>query len=370
MPDLIPLQHSLSCPKQCPACDHRRDAKLAPDAFGKLYFYQGAAVWLKETESDIAPKTVEQREYYIRTLTEFFGSMPLEDIHIGHIETFMERRIREHVGSSCIRHEVNCLAQIMERGHLWAAIKKDYKPPRLVKSKRGRALEEEEQQRLFTVACSNRRWKLAYWGSMVTASTTADHGEIRHLKLSDVNLAKRQARIRFVQGEYGKNEHRDRIVELNDNAVWALGQILKRYFKICRKLRIEPHPEHFILPGRPRKGGYDPTRPMGSWRKAWEALREKAGLPGLRMKDLRHTALTKLLENPELSERAIVETAGHVSKDMWDEYSHIRRKPKQEAVKTLEFEIPKPGPVESVETVDIPGMPPSNVHELKAEKKA
>jgi integrase len=388
-----PLQHTRHH-RNCPACNARRDEKIANDAFAKLPFRLAAGVWLKESaqavqNGNLSPKAHEQREYYVRTLEDFFGTTPLEEIHIGNIETYVDERLKtprktnpkadgkqlilpevKYVGASCVRHEVTCLGQILDRGGLWDEIKKHYHPPKLRKSTVGKALEDEQQTRLFTVACSNRRWKVAYWGSLITAQTAADHGEIRHLHLNDVDLGRPTLRIR----DGLKNEHRDRIVELKElpDVRWALGQILKRYFRICKQLHIEPDPEHYILPGRHHGERYDPTICMGSWKKAWGALREKAGMPKLRMKDLRHHALTKLLENPENSERTIIEIAGHVSKEMWGVYSHIRRKPKQEAMKTLHFERPKPSlvdSVETVETVDILAHHGANVQEQQVEKK-
>jgi integrase len=43
-----------------------------------------------------------------------------------------------------------------------------------------------------------------------------------------------------------------------------------------------------------RASSFDPTRGIGSWKKAWRKLSEKAGLKGLRFHDLRHHAITEL----------------------------------------------------------------------------
>jgi integrase len=42
------------------------------------------------------------------------------------------------------------------------------------------------------------------------------------------------------------------------------------------------------------------------------------------MYDLRHHAMTALLENPEVSEETVEDLAGHVSRRMKKRYSHIR----------------------------------------------
>jgi len=43
-------------------------------------------------------------------------------------------------------------------------------------------------------------------------------------------------------------------------------------------------------------GRLDATKPMLKWNSAWRALRDAAGLQGLRFHDLRHTAITELAE--------------------------------------------------------------------------
>jgi len=390
----LPFGHDHRPGVLCPVCEAAKAEKLEPKKFGLLYFKQAVELWLKEHAVDISPKQLKDYGYMRTPLIAFFGEFPLTEIHIGHVQSYVDMRLQmprrvfnpaqqalpgvlpltfgKLVGPNSVRKEVSMLRQVMARAGLWDEIGKDYKPPKMPKPTVGRALEDTEQTRLFTVACSNRRWERAYLGSLISAQTTSDHGEIRHLHLNDINLAQQTMRIR----DGLKNEHRDRIVELKElpDAYWALSRILKRYYRICRRLKVQPDGEHYILPGRTRGSGkpYDLGKPMGSWRSAWEALTEKAGLPGLRMKDLRHHALTKLLENPELSERTIIEIAGHVNKAMWATYSHIRRKPKQEAMKTLSFPrpaVPLVNPVETVEEVDIAAALGANSTETKIAKK-
>lgn len=397
----MPFGHDHRPGVQCPVCEAAKAQKLDPAKFGVLPFRLAAPLWMKDTHGthdrkQVPPnkrKTFEQHEYYIRTLLLFFGDFPLNEIHIGHVQSYVDMRLQTPrkisakrdqqgnlaltpelnfntmVGPSVVRHEVSFLAQVLDRAGLWKPIKEHYTPPPLPKSTVGRALEPEEEQRLFTVACSNRRWARAYWGSLISAQTAADPGEIQHLHLNDINLAQMTMRIR----DGLKNEHRDRIVEIVHlpNVIWAFKQILSRYYRICRRQSIQPDGEHYILPGRTAGiNGYDLSKPMGSWKKAWDALRKAADMPKLRMKDLRHHGLTKLLENPDLAERTVIEIAGHVSKQMWRTYSHIRRKPKQEAMKTLHFARPlAPPPVDLVETVDIDAEVAPNFAKTKSAKK-
>ena len=51
---------------------------------------------------------------------------------------------------------------------------------------------------------------------------------------------------------------------------------------------------------------------------------------------MRHTFISRLAENPSVSEQTIKALAGHVSRQMLERYSHIRSEAKQAAIQALE----------------------------------
>ncbi len=51
---------------------------------------------------------------------------------------------------------------------------------------------------------------------------------------------------------------------------------------------------------------------------------------------MRHTFISRLAENPNVSEQTIKALAGHVSRQMLERYSHIRSQAKQAAIQALE----------------------------------
>lgn len=253
------------------------------------------------------------------------------------------------VGSSRVNHDLNTLSQILARAGLWAPIAPYYKPLRMPRSKIGRVLSESEETALFHAASSRPKWKIAYLCSLLTVNTTCGPKEIRMLRLTDIDLSPTDGAphgtIRISLG--AKNEYRDRMIPLNTVASLAVRQLLQR----ARELgAVEPG--HFLLPHRAPNGaeGWDPTRPTSSWRKAWDNLRAAAGMPHLRMYDLRHHAITKLLEDEGVSERTVIELAGHVSRKMLDTYSHIRMKSKFEGVMALERSVPVKKPPTPIPT--------------------
>ena len=77
------------------------------------------------------------------------------------------------------------------------------------------------------------------------------------------------------------------------------------------------------------------SEPVRYWQRAWRKVLKDAKVH-YRWHDLRHTFVTRLAENPNVSEETIRALAGHVSKEMLSRYSHIRVKAKREAITALE----------------------------------
>jgi integrase len=93
-------------------------------------------------------------------------------------------------------------------------------------------------------------------------------------------------------------------------------------------------PEHYLWCAS-QHHNFDPTKPAANWDTAWRALREAAGLPGLRFQDLRHTVVTDLLEAGK-PEHVVEAITGHLSRRMLEQYSHQRLKAKGEALARME----------------------------------
>jgi integrase len=81
--------------------------------------------------------------------------------------------------------------------------------------------------------------------------------------------------------------------------------------------------------------GISPQQTGSESQRAWRTALKKAGLK-FRWHDLRHTFVSRLCENPMVSEETIRSLAGHVDKKMLEIYSHIRTERKCEAIRALE----------------------------------
>jgi integrase len=135
--------------------------------------------------------------------------------------------------------------------------------------------------------------------------------------------------------------------ELNAQAIAAVAKLYNRAQRLGAT-----SPEHFLLPadlskhvkkGDPFKDrrGFDVAQHQQGWRTAWQNLRKKAGLEGVRFHDLRHTFITRMAENnvPLPVVRSMV---GHMSAKVTEHYTHISPNAARAAVELLEKLHPQP----------------------------
>jgi integrase len=85
---------------------------------------------------------------------------------------------------------------------------------------------------------------------------------------------------------------------------------------------------------------------MQGWKSAWSRVRREANVKA-RWHDLRHTLVSRLAENPTISEETIRALAGHVSRQMLSRYAHIRAQAKRAAIASLDYEVERVKSVDS-----------------------
>jgi integrase len=280
---------------------------------------------------------VADYEKCIKRLLPFFGDLELKEIHIGHFEQYQQTRM-ENAGASRINHEANTLSQVLRRAGLWSTLAPHYRPLSLPRTGPARVLTDAEAEHFIQVAGSKPRWRLALLCSILTANTTAGPSELLQLRLKDVDLV--EWSISVVGG--AKNRYRVRTIPLNDEARSAVTELVAIAHRKGSVL-----PEHYLLPHRAHAQGAasDPTRPMTSWKKAMARIRQEAGkkfpvLVTVKPYYWRFHSITRMLENPGVAERSVMDVAGHVSGQMLSHYSRIRMSAKRHAVESLEKRKP------------------------------
>jgi integrase len=329
---------------------------LAPqkERFGRLPFTQAADDYLASRKLELAASSMVKETDLSTPLKEFFGSKRLSTIKPEAVIAYREwrsktgKRKKDGVGPALINMEVGTLRRILKRAKLWHLVGADIKPlkePETV----GRALTFEERTRLFHVATQRPEWETACWAATIAVSTTARGCELRALQWRNVDFINR-----LVEIPKSKTEAGVRVVPLTEEAYDAFLKLRRRaeifgpvesshfvFAAFRTKFRFKNRPG--ARGGTPESlelSGFDPTRPVGSWRTAWRTLTKKAGLRGLRFHDLRHTAISALGE-AGTPDRVIMDIAGHVSQRMLKRYSHIQLQAKRVAIQALSNRPPR-----------------------------
>jgi integrase len=304
-------------------------------------FREAAASWLETRTPFISPRTFFDYTKYIKTLSLFFGEQRLNEITAEHLRAYQKVRLT-CASARKVNQECGIIQQIRKRLGTWGDIAGDYQPLPVSYESPGRALDERQQSRLLQAAASKPHWEMAYLFAVVSVNTTAGPQEVWTLRHQNVDLVEGTFRI---QPEGAKNMHRARLIPLNPVAFAAMDRIIEL---AKRRGSFEPH--HYIFPFRVRgnaySGIYDPNKHCTTCKSAWKALTHAADLPGLRPYDLRHTAITTILQNADVSEETVKAIAGHVSQRILKTYSHIRIDAKRAALDAL---VRKP-----VQTADRP----------------
>jgi len=308
-----------------------------PTDFAKLRFEKASEMWLEERKPPVvAPKTHRIDREGLVALKAVFAGTRLCDITSDMVRAYQSKRVAK-VSPRTVNLESKVLRMILRRGRLWARIADDFRPLPENKQGPGKALTPEEERRLFDAAASRPGWSVVYYAALLASNTTARGGELKGLRIGDLNLIEKTLRI---QRASTKTDAGARIIPLNDTALWACARLLERAEKLGAS-----EPTHYLFPAAmfrhtkktdPMHGtGFDFAKPMQSWRTAWRNLTDEAKLSGLRFHDLRHHCITKLAE-AGVPDQTLMSISGHLNRQMLDHYSHIRMQAKREAVAALE----------------------------------
>ena len=269
-------------------------------------------------------RVVEFERERLEVVKRYLGDIRLSSITRETIEGFQAKRRVDGASNRTVNMDVGALRRVLKRFKYWHRLEDDVKMlTEAGGAPIGRALSDKEQQRLFEVARSNPEWVHVYCAAVLAANTSMRGVEIKHVRRKDVDLEARALHIRK-----SKNEGSKRVLPLNDAALEAVKTMLERADGLGHTKA-----DHYIWCAS-KHHQIDPTQPATKWDTAWRALRDAAGLRGLRFHDLRHTVVTRLLEAGE-PDHVVESITGHLSRRMLEHYSHIRLTAKKAALDRL-----------------------------------
>jgi integrase len=271
------------------------------------------------------PQSATFAEYAIGHIRRLVGDKMLVDMNEPSVIKYQNDRLIENAAPKTVNEEIGFLLRIMgDLGDmLRARLKKKKKLKLKVRNDIGKAYTAEEKGRMLAEAAKARSPHI-YLALTLALNAGVRDAELRGLTWGQIKFAKGYLIVGHSKTEAGEG----RTIPLNS----ALLPVLREYATWYREKFGETRPEWYVFPfGKPRPS--DPTRPITTFKTAWQNVRKKAKVTG-RWHDNRHTLITDLAESGA-GDQTIMDIAGHVSKRMLRHYSHIRMEAKRSALESI-----------------------------------
>ncbi|MEJ8547138.1 tyrosine-type recombinase/integrase [Brevibacillus borstelensis] len=284
-----------------------------------------------------------------RYVIQLIGRIKLKDLKTMHLQKMYADLLKNGakyraggISPMTVRHIHGMMHKALENAVRWQIVPRNVAQlvelPR-VEKKETLVLTKEQVQQLVEAAKEHE----LYIPILFAVTTGMRYAEIFGLAWNDVDLEKRTIHVRQqivrTRGEYRltqpKTKSSDRIISLSESLVAPLRR--HKAEQAQKKLLIGPmyNPDGLVC-CRPEDGLPYSATPV---RRKFDALLDKAGLPRVRIHDLRHTVATLLLEQG-VHPKVVSELLGHANIGITlDRYSHVSLTMQKEAVDSLEAAI-------------------------------
>jgi integrase len=291
---------------------------------GPKRLFEGIESYLAHKAIARSPRTVELEGERLSIVKKHFGDVKMLAITPAAVSTYQRVRHEAGIAGRTINMDVGALCRVLKQHGYWRRLQGHIQNLPENQQPIGRALTHEEQSRLFEAAASNADWESVCCAAIIAANTSMRPVEVKHLQRKNVDLFAGTVTVCR-----SKNQTSHRTIPLNQTALKAFARMLERGESLGFT-----DAEHYVWPAS-QWGKIDPAKPVKKWDTAWRRLRERAGLPGLRFHDLRHTIITELAEMG-VPDHVMESISGHMSRRMLEHYSHIRMEAKRKALDDLE----------------------------------
>jgi integrase len=293
-------------------------------------FAIAARDWLA-SKTGLAPKSLERFRHHVSILSSEFGQRLVCDITVDDILSLRGKRIAAGLAPRTINYEISALRGVLKSKGLWSAIADELDRRAIKKlSERhdvGRAIDFADEQKILEAISRSRSPALLALFT-IAIDTGLRASELRALRRRDLSLVWQSRRITegaLVVAKSKTDAGTGRLVPLTSRACGVLSRWLPRFPDAGGDTYV--FLRHRVGLGGDARKPYiwdvDLNQPIGEWKKAWLLACRDAGVR-YRWHDCRHSFISRLAENPQISEETIRSLAGHVSKRMLERYSHIR----------------------------------------------
>ncbi len=266
--------------------------------------------YLAEVTPTKKPST--QRAEIVRsgTLRQHFGKYSLAAINAEMIAGFRDKRLSQGKSASTVRLDLALL------GHLFTTAIREWRLGLVVNpvsnirkpspgKGRDRRLSATEEKRLRTAVVGYSNPMLG-WIFEIALQTGMRSGEIVGLNTDQVDLARRIVRLTDTKNDEARTV--------------PLTKLAQATFSKALANPLRPHGCDLVFFGEP---GRDGTRRPYNFNKVWMEIKRELGMADLRFHDLRHEAVSRLVE-AGLSDQEVSAISGHKTMQMLKRYTHLR----------------------------------------------
>ena len=266
--------------------------------------------YILEVSSTKRPSTARREKPSAENLKAELGKYSLAALTPDVIAAYRDKRLTAGLSASTVRLELALLS------HLFTVAIKEwrigilYNPVSNIRKPaphpgRNRRLDAGEEKKLLK-ACDKHSNPMLGWIVRIALYTGMRMGEITSLRRSQVNLTKRT--LLLTETKNGS----PRTVPLTHAATAVMRTALSN--------PIRPFDTDLVFFGEP---GRDGQRRSYEFKLEWHRRLKSAGIKGLRFHDLRHEAISRLVE-AGLGDQEVAAISGHKSMQMLRRYTHLR----------------------------------------------
>lgn len=281
--------------------------------------FEDAVRYFKE-HKNLKPSTWKGYNCSIRHILRILGNFPLRLLEDAQLETYVSTR-RSEVDDATIRRDLAALASIYEMAR------------RMPNGPRHNPVRDYDKRGLAEAKERTVWLRLSQFERLLEACESEDQ---RHFVLLLVDTGFRlgeAAALRWDEVDFEEN----RIVLGNldpsrtkrgDVRITPMSSRLRDVLS-TRRSTVGAH-NPWVFPSNRSRSGH-----MENPHKWWNRVRDRAGLPGLRIHDLRHTFASWTLQ-AGVSEIVVQDLLGHATRSMTKRYAKPSERLRQEAIATLE----------------------------------
>ncbi|UZF34542.1 tyrosine-type recombinase/integrase [Ralstonia pseudosolanacearum] len=266
--------------------------------------------YMQEVSVTKKPTTQRSERFTAQHLEAFFGKYSMAAVSADLVAKYRDERLAAGKSNNTVRIELAMLGHLFRTAIQEWGLGLTFNPVANIRKPspgpgRNRRLNVDEQQRLFAAADGHSNPMLG-WIVRLAVETGMRSSEITGLRRSQIDLQRRVVSLTDTKSGSA------RLVPLTRVAVGILQRAMDN--------PVRPLDSDLVFFGEPGKSG--PRKPY-VFQKLWTRITSDVGLSDLHFHDLRHEAVSRLVE-AGLSDQEVAAISGHKSMQMLKRYTHLR----------------------------------------------